>query len=131
MKGKPPKHPHLKLVTGTFNVTRERNRRKPVQIGGAAKRPAYLKGRAREIWDELAPILTRAGILSAADAAGFSVWCHLAAEFEADPTGTSAARITQMRLFGQAFGLDPTGRLRLPAHDVDAPVDPAAKYLTD
>jgi phage terminase small subunit len=120
----------LHLVEGTYVKRLHRNRRKSVSVGGKPLKPAFLPVRAAEIWDEHVPAMSAAGLLSRVDGRMFAVFCVLAAEFEADPAGMSAARITQMRLIAGSFGMDPTGRLRLPALSDDRTQDPATKFLT-
>lgn len=131
MRGKPPKHPYLHLVEGTRDQRKHGRGRKRVPVAGLVVKPAFLTGRSGELWDQYAPPLKRAGILCALDVHAFGAWCTLMAEFEANPGGMMSSRITQMRLWGASFGMDPTGRLRLPMQLEPPRDDPASKYFDD
>lgn len=77
---------------------------------GAVVRPASLKGRAAEIWDEHAPDLVAIGMLTKQDALMFGLWCVIGAKIEAGELTPALA--TQFRLIGNDFGLSPSGKGR-------------------
>ena len=76
------------------------------------RRPLNLRGRAAELWGEVAALCWWL-----ADTDGFKagVWCALQAEFERGPAKMTAARINALRALGSELGLDPTTRARMQA----------------
>lgn len=128
MRGRKPTPTHLKLVKGNPGK-RKINAKEPVPPG-QVRRPAFLEGRAAELWDEYAPALVALKVLTPVDAHTFAAWCALTAQFEADPAGMVAAKITQMRGLAASFGLEPSARARLGiTGDDDEHRDPAAAYF--
>lgn len=124
LRGRKPVAEVIRLATGNPG-------KRPIRSGpdapGALVRPAKIRGRAAELWDEVAE---RAPWLSAADSYKLHVWCELQAEFERAPRKMVAARIGQLRSAGSELGLDPGSRARLgKGNDGAAPQDPSAKYF--
>lgn len=128
MRGRPPKHPELRLIHGS----KRSKRAATVQAKGEPQRPAFLKGRARKIWEETVP---QAPWLTSLDSACLSVWCHLGAEIEELGSDCPASRISIWRQLANDLGLSMSGRLRIPA-TAARDEDPreaaiARKYLGD
>ena len=109
-RGKKPKPTRLKLVTGTFNPSREKKSANEPEATGRPVKPKQISKAASAIWDTYVGLLPW---LRAADGITFMVWCTLTAEFEKSPKDMKAARITQMRLFGELIGVSPSSRTRL------------------
>lgn len=82
----------------------------PRANGATVAKPAFLDGRAAEIWDEFAPELIELGMLTHRDTLAFALWCQLGAQIEAG--SLSAALVTQFRLLGNDFGCTPSGKGR-------------------
>lgn len=103
MPGRIPQANSLKQLKG---VTRG-DRMNPGEITapGGAKRPRFLSGRARKLWEEYAPKLTKAGTLNELNGHALAMWCSLTAEFEKDPKAMPASRYAQIRALGAPFGL--------------------------
>jgi phage terminase small subunit len=120
IRGRRPTAPHLRLIKG------DRKRRRPakaIDAAGKPERPAYLTGRAVELWND---VISRATWLAWPDGPKAGMWCSLQAEFEASPDMLSA-RIAQLRALGSELGLDPSARARLGA-DVAQPVDELEEF---
>jgi phage terminase small subunit len=91
-----------------------------------AKPPASLKGRARKVWRELAPLLVSTGILSDADLPGFERYCRLFAAWEVamtaveeEPTRGNVLALTKLddmvRRAEKVYGLNPAHRASIVA----------------
>src|SRR5688572_15022259 len=130
MRGRKPKPTVIKLIEGDRgNGRRPINKSEPKPSVGCAK-PKFLTGRASQIWDEYAPELIRIGLLTSVDGPMFAAWCQLVEEFEADPQGMKAARISQMRGLAAAFGMEPSARARLSVkQNGDEEQDAAERYF--
>lgn len=111
MRGPPPKPTKLKQLAGNPG-RRPLNAHEP-QPSGTAQRPDWLPLGARLVWDQYAPLLTRVGLLTAADADTFGRWCSLASEFRSAPADMPASKIARMDALEQRFGLDPSSRSRI------------------
>lgn len=108
-RGAKPKHPHLRVVEGTTNVTRhgsEQEQRARVSSSvsafGKPQKPSYLKGQADWAWKRfIAPSwwldASKEGI-----AIGF---CELWKEFREDPRRFPASKHGQMRAYMSELGL--------------------------
>lgn len=108
-RGPKPKPTVLKLVQGhPGHHPLPKDEPKPkTPLGG---RPKFLKDRAAELWDHWAP---RAWWLGDVDCFKLAGFCCLQAEFEEDPKGMIASRITQWRMLGSELGFDPAVRSRM------------------
>jgi P27 family predicted phage terminase small subunit len=153
VKGRKPKPPALRLVTG--NPGKRPIKATPRPQGQAA-RPGGLSPGAAAEWRRLAPRLTALGLLTPADRAFFAAYCEAVATWrEANDKlrehgavvldrnsrviknpwlRVRADAAAELRQFGAEFGLSPVGRARL---DDQAPGgggrsnnDPAARYFT-
>ena len=96
------------LATG--NRSRRPLRPEPPVVEGKPQKPAKLKGRASQLWDQVVMYATWLTIL---DGHKLFLWCCLQAEAERAPAQMNAARIGQLRGLGAELGLDPSARLRL------------------
>jgi hypothetical protein len=143
IRGRKPT-PHLRIVTGSHIKDRPppkpRETDSPV-AGGPAEKPKRLKGPAGKHWDTY---IARCHWLTWADGPKATMWCHLMAEYEKNPTGMIASRIAQLRALGSELGFDvasrdrmgvtiPTGRQAQQESKPDdgkkEPVSPAKKYF--
>jgi hypothetical protein len=94
--------------------------------GGVIERPDKLKGKPGALWDRF---IARCHWLTWADGPKALMWCHMQAQFERDPDGMIAGRISQLRALGSELGLDPSSRARLGTKGADGnEKDPASKY---
>lgn len=123
MRGRKPKPPQLRLVEGNRG-------HRPIpdagpQPTGPLVKPAKIRGRASQLWDEVAAL---APWLTQLDGYKLHVFCQLHAEFEQAPRKMIAARIAQLRTIGAELGLDPATRTRMGAAG-SKPKDPADKYF--
>lgn len=116
-RGRPRKPTKLKLVEGNPGKRRLPAEGEEWEPGGEAEPSAGVMrdAAALAVWDELAPMLMDAGLLTAADGRAFSALCLLTADFDARPAGFPASKIAQLRGLYTDFGLTPSARARLPA----------------
>ena len=128
MAGRRPKPTRLKLITGRQRAARARTG-EPEPPTGAIERPAFLKYRAAELWDERAPIYIAMGTLTVADVDNFAVWCVLMAEFDKSQEKMQASLIAQMRLLGAEFGMGASARAKLGTSGNKKPTDPADEFF--
>jgi phage terminase small subunit len=126
-RGRKPKPAALRLVGGNAGH-RPINEAEP-EPKGAVVKPAFVKGRAAKLWQELAPELEEARVLKSWDVHMFGVWCVLMAEFEKSPAIFTSAKLSQMRALGESFCLLPPGRARFKPSDDKKDNDPAEKYF--
>lgn len=97
---------------------------------GEIKRPAYLKYRAAELWDEYAPALVEMGTLTVVDVPNFAMWCKLAAEFEDNFAGMNASMIAQARMLAASLGMDASARAKLgTSGNKKSQADPADEFF--
>ncbi len=73
--GRPPKPTALKQLQGTARPDRLNPDEPAPVVLQDAQPPAWLKGRARKAWRELAPVLTEMGVLTVADRAALALLC--------------------------------------------------------
>ena len=121
----------------------------PRPVVGDPAPPAWLEGRAQELWDEWAPLAADMGMLSSVDVARFAMGCQAMADYEHarrllargwTTTGQKGARVvspavllmrdaeTRYDRFCARFGFDPSSRATLKvappmAVDRDSPFD--------
>ena len=131
MSGRPRKPTALLEATGAFVIHPERRKQRKHEphITGGVVKPHYLRGKASGIWDEVAPQLVAAGILTTTGARTFATWCCLEAEWERSPQRMNASRIAQKIRIGQAFGMDAASQARLSIKECENSSDPADKYF--
>lgn len=127
MRGRKPTPTHLKILRG--NPGKRPLPKNEIQPGGDVVMPRFLKGRAAKVWGEYAPELIRLKVLTSIDVHTFAIWCALTAEFERDPAGMVAAKISQMRGIAASFGMEASARARMGVGGKDSAVDPFADFL--
>jgi phage terminase small subunit len=112
MPGRKRRPTRLKIVTGNPG-RRPLPDSEPEPPEGNVERPAFLKYRAAEIWDERAQIFITMGTLTVADVDNFAAWCVLMAEFEQSQEKMQASMIAQMRMLAADFGMGASARAKL------------------
>jgi P27 family predicted phage terminase small subunit len=136
MPGPPPEPARLRLLKGNPGKRPVRSPPEPARADERPEPPRHLQGYAREAWLELAPELHRLNLLTTLDLGPFSVYCAAYATWRqaeealaregtltiANAEGhqrvhplvrISSQAMNDMLRFGAAFGLTPSGRLRL------------------
>lgn len=109
MRGRKPKPTALKLLDGT---RKDRiNTDEPSAPPAELDPPEWLYKMARDHWIELAPILSRAGLLTQADRPALALLCEAFQRFRHDPEDTKARDLYRRML--AEFGLTPSSRSRL------------------
>jgi len=111
----------LKLIEGTpalgkigsieFEVVekRERGTVKKTSAGTRAPTaPKWFKDEPRRIWRRAVRAMIAAGTWQPIFESHLAVYCHLLSEFEADPAGFKATKLTTLRLYAGDLGLSPT-----------------------
>lgn len=131
--GKPAKPTALKVLHGDFKTHPERRNKNEPTVRGEVRIPPHLTPQAREMWDELAPMLIRAGILTPPDGPLFAEFCEatvvvritrlevmrvatgqiVIAPGAASPMTAYVRAINVLTNLGGRFGLTPADRTRL------------------
>jgi phage terminase small subunit len=109
MAGRPPKPTKLKLLEGTFRPDRARPD-EPQPPAGEIVKPAFLKKRPSELWDEYAPLLQKMGTLTVVDPHVLAEWCQLTAKMERNRV--SASERAQRRMLGAELGIGAAARAK-------------------
>jgi phage terminase small subunit len=112
MVGRKPKPSALRLLEGNRGKRPVNDKEPTPQIG--CDKPSFLTGRPSEVWDELAPRLTRLGVLTETDGPMFAALCLLIAEMEQDPGNFK--QFGQLRQYAGLFGMEPSSRARIVAY---------------
>lgn len=151
MRGRKPKPSHLKLVTGNPGK-RKLNKKEPKPRREIPSPPDHLSDRARVAWGSLSAKLDRLGILTELDDLALERVCELVAEIvehKADirqhgryvKVGLAKGKLRpvvrlladadkRLRAWMTEFGLTPSSRSRINAHDNENPnADPAEAYF--
>ena len=116
-RGTKPTATVLKLVTGKPGH-RPLPKDEPQPKGPLGKRPRYLKGRARALWDEVSRL---AWWLGDVDVYKLGVWCEMQAKYEKRPESRTPAFVGQLRALGSELGFDVAARTRMGGHGKTAP----------
>jgi hypothetical protein len=125
VRGPKPKPTMLRLVEGNAG-DRPLPGAEP-DPGGRPVKPAWLKGRGAQLWDE---VLGFAFWLSQADGYKLAAWCDRQADFEKKRRTWTAADRREHRSAGSELGLDPSSRTRLGTDGGGTKKeDAAAKYF--
>lgn len=82
MAGRKPKPTRLKLMQGTARKHRM-NKREPQPEGGTPPCPKGVGAEVRAVWDDLAPVLERLGVLTVADGLALELLSATVAEWRA------------------------------------------------
>lgn len=122
--------PDLRVVNGT-----ERPDKVPGQVDiepadpSEVKRPGFVKGKAKRIWDDYAEGRIAAGFLRSEDAHLFGQLCCRLADYEANPGAFKSADMAELRKRLECFGMaGPTSRARFKTSGKKE--SPANKYLS-
>ena len=117
MRGRIPKPTAVKERNG--NPGRRPLPKNEPKFSGTAVRPRWLTLAARRVWEDLAPISAKVGLLTEGDGEAFGMLCTLASEFRSDAAGMSANRISRLDALMQRFGMDPGSRTRIQVRTKD------------
>lgn len=128
MAGRRPKPTLLKLVTGNPGK-RPLPESEPTPPDGEIVRPRFLKYRAKELWEDRAPIYIAMGTLTLADVDHFAAWCVLMAKFENLKGEMLSSQVAQMRMLGADFGMGASARAKLGTTGKGKPKDPADEFF--
>lgn len=132
-RGQPRKPTALKVLHGDFKINPQRQNKNEPTTRGEVAMPARLSKPAAEMWEELAPLLVKAGILTPPDTALFAEFCEatvivrltrgevmrqltgqvVPAPGAASPMTAYARAVGVMTNLGGRFGLSPADRSRL------------------
>jgi P27 family predicted phage terminase small subunit len=153
MPGPPPEHQHLRLLRGNPGKRRARVPPEPVRAEECPRPACHLNDYAKEEWQQIAPELHRLNLLTVLDVGPLAAYCSAAAQLRQSEeviqrmakqdkrghaltiTGSAGSEVTNpllriasqamndMLRYGAAFGLTPSGRLRLSG--VKAPPPPS------
>ncbi len=110
MRGPKPKPTALKILEGDQPCRINRN--EPSLPFGCADTPPWLTDLAREHWNEIAPMLAKARVLTDGDRANLALMCESYAEWREDIRGAWKAKDLYRRLSCE-FGLTPSSRSRI------------------
>ncbi len=127
MRGRIPKPTSLKLLEGT---RKDRVNPSEPTFAPAADLtpPSWLYKTARDHWNELAPYLKKAGLLTEGDKFALALLCEAYGRFQHDPD-CEKARDLYRRMLSE-FGLTPASRSRIQATP-QAPKDALADFLAN
>ncbi len=70
--------------------------------------PRWFNDEPRRIWRRSVRAMIDAGTWQPLFESHLAVYCHLLSEFEADPAGFQATKLTTLRLYAGDLGLSPT-----------------------
>ncbi len=128
MRGRPPKPRALRILQGKAG-----HRPIPVEpaLPAGAQAPAWLGKQARRYWDEIAPVLTRAGLLKMTDADSLGMWCSLKVILirQARQGNVDMRLSSEWRQYGSRFGLTPADRAKVGPGDPVGAKDPFEVFL--
>ena len=130
MAGRPPKPTALRILQGNAGKRRLNLAEPKPELG--AKPPAWLCDAARFEWDALAPMLTRLGVLTEADAHALAIYCTLLVAFKdaASEGKVQPTMAAELRAYLGRFGLTPADRVRIKV-EPKKPESKLAKYTRD
>lgn len=118
MRGPRPKPTVTKKLNG--NPGKRALPKNEPEFSGVAEMPRWLTVQARAVWNDLAPGMEKAGLLTSGDGESFGMLCTLASEFRKDAAAMSANRISRLDALIQRFGMDPASRTRIQVKPKDA-----------
>ena len=106
----------LKVLQGVNNKQRL-NEDEPIVCDKDLRRPSWVEGYAREVWDRLSPELVRIGVLKFVDRDIFGSYCVVVKDIrdaeKAGDVGLKLRLFQQLRLLGNEFGCSPAGRANI------------------
>jgi phage terminase small subunit len=123
--------PDLRLINGTerLDYTAGAVTVEPVDPS-TVQRPAFVKGKAKAVWDKYAPDRIDAGYLRPEDSHTFGQLCVRLADYEKDPSEFKAADLSELRKRLEIFGMaGPQSRARFKADGKSKSADPAERYF--
>ncbi len=118
---RPPKPTALLQLQGTYRADRHGKRAREPQVKrGALDAPDWLAPEARAEWDRVVEAYADAGVVTPLDRAMLATFCQLWARFvEAERSEpyepVPVSHIVSMANIANRLGLDPSGRVKLPA----------------
>lgn len=125
--GQRPKSAALRLVDGT-RADPALPKDTPIADGKPVM-PKGLRGRARQLWDEVVPMLFW---LAKPDSYKLAEWCLGQAEFEkCGHNDWPVARRSEHRKLGSELGFDPVSRARMSAGGGASKPDEGEKFFGD
>ena len=127
MKGRKPKPTALKILDGTRGD--RVNRDEPTLPKASVEPPDWLddlEGFGIDHWNELAPMLSKAGLLTEGDRPALALLCRAYARLRLDPLDDKANDLYRRMLV--EFGLTPSSRSRIKA-TAEKPKDALAEFL--
>lgn len=125
MRGRKPKPMALKLLHGDQPC--RMNHAEPKMPPGSLDAPEWLQGLALAHWNEFAPVLSAAGLLTQGDRAAFAQLCDDYATIRNGLGDRDKARDRYRRMLVE-FGLTPSSRARIKI-TVEPPRDRMAEFL--
>lgn len=127
MRGRKPKPTALKILDGTRDD--RINHDEPTLPAGDVEPPDSVDdelGYGVEHWNELAPMLSKAGLLTEGDRPALALLCRAYARLRLDPMDDKANELYRRMLV--EFGLTPSSRSRIKA-SAEKPKDALAEFL--
>ncbi len=112
-RGRAPKPTKLRILHG--DRADRINRNEPRPPNRPISPPAWLTGKARERFEQMAPELREKAGVSVWDADTFAILCDLVERYsDSKTTDSAAARLApQIRQYAREFGLTPASRVGL------------------
>ncbi len=103
----------MEMIPFTLKPDPDRRMRAGVGADGSTRpraptAPRWFKDEPRRIWRRSVRAMIEAGTWQPLFESHLSVYCHLLSEFEADPAGFQATKLTTLRLYAGDLGLSPT-----------------------
>lgn len=153
--GRPPKPTNLKILEGNPGKRPlPKNEPKPKPL--APKRPAWLTGEGKKMWERLSPELERLGLLTVIDGEAFTAACQCwktyvdcqrflkknglthtytntqgaENEVERPEVRIGQKALDQFRSFCSEFGLTPSSRTRIEVRPAEGEDDPMEALLS-
>ena len=123
---RPPKPTALLRLQNTYREDRHGIRSREPRAKGSLHAPDWLAPEARAEWDRVLEAYAEAGVVTPLDRAMLATFCQLWARFvEAERSEpyepVPVSHIVSMANIANRLGLDPSGRVRLPAQETPAP----------
>jgi phage terminase small subunit len=138
MPGPQPTPTATLALRGSWRANQRQSEPAPA-IPADVRVPASLKGRARKLWNELAPRLHAAGLLTTVDLLQFERFCRLRAAWETamatveeNPDRANVLALGKLdemvRKLEQAFALSPADRTKVRT-EAPASEDPKERFF--
>lgn len=126
--GRPPKPRALRILQGKAG---HRPLPKEPELPACDAPPKWLGKTARRYWDEIAPMLTQAGLLKASDVDALGMWCSLKVALvkQARQGNVDIRLSSEWRQYASRFGLTPADRAKVGPGDSTKSSDPFEVFL--